>query len=329
MDHIRILTTGRGIASRTVTNDDLSKVVDTSDDWIYPRTGIHSRQICGEGESVYTLAEEAVGKALEKGKTRFGIREEDIGCVVGATISGATATPSLSCLVQQALHLPEQIPVLDVNAACSGFVYALEVARGLLCANGKRYGLVFGAEALSRLLDWQDRTTCILFADGAGAALIERAPEKEVPYGSFLAARGGTEIVCGGVNTEDPHIRMDGKAVFRFAVTVIPVAAEGALSLAGVPADAISHVICHQANARILGHVMRKSTIPREKFFQNISTAGNTSAASIPSALAQMEEEGLLKEGDLLLLVGFGSGLTYAGMVIGYGRKEAEDEKAE
>ena len=112
MDHIRILTTGRGIASRTVTNDDLSKVVDTSDDWIYPRTGIHSRQICGEGESVCTLAEEAVGKALEKGKTRFGIREEDIGCVVGATISGATATPSLSCLVQQALHLPEQIPVL-------------------------------------------------------------------------------------------------------------------------------------------------------------------------------------------------------------------------
>lgn len=329
MDHIRILTTGRGVAGRTVTNDDLSKAVDTSDAWIYPRTGIRSRQICGEGEDAVSLAKRAAETALLRGKERYGIREEDIGCVVGATISGTFATPSLSCLVQEALHLPEQIPVLDVNAACSGFVYALEVARGLLLAGGKRYGLVFGAEQLSRLLDWQDRTTCILFADGAGAALIERVPEREAPYGSFLAARGGKEIACGGVNTEDPHIRMDGKAVFRFAVGAIPLAAEGALSRAGVSRDAISHVICHQANARILEHVMKKSTIPREKFFQNIAHSGNTSAASIPSALAQMEEEGLLKEGELLLLVGFGSGLTYAGMVIGYGRKEAEDESFE
>lgn len=328
MDHIRILACGQGRAQKTVTNDDLSRVVDTSDAWIFPRTGIRSRQICKEGENSLTLATAAAKKALDRA-ARYGIRPEDIGCVVCATISGVYATPSTACLVQQALSLPEEIPVLDVNAACSGFVYALEIARGLLCGNGKRYGLVIGTEQLSRLLDWKDRTTCILFADGAGAAVIERVPEKTLPYGCFLAARGGKEIACGGVNTEDPHIRMAGKEVFRFAVEVIPKATRGALSLAGVLEDALSHVVCHQANARILEHVIRKSTIPREKFFQDIETAGNTSAASIPYALAQMEAQGELRAGELLLLVGFGSGLTYAGMVIGYGRKEAEDENAE
>lgn len=322
MEPIRILSLGGALPSRVVTNDDLSKTLDTSDEWIYPRTGIHERHICGDGESALTLAESAAGKALQKAEKKYGIQRDEIGCVVTATMSGDYATPSISCLLQRDLSLPEEIPVLDVNAACSGFVYALETARGFLSGSGKRYGLVVGTEMLSRLVDWTDRTTCILFADGAGAAMIEKVPDGKLPCGSFLAARGGMEIHAGGAGYEKSYVGMDGKAVYRFAVEVLPKAADGALSRAGLTMDDCSWIVCHQANERIIRHFAKHSGQPPEKFFLNIDHTGNTSGASIPLALSEMEEKGLLHAGDVLLLLGFGSGLSYGGTVLTYGRKE-------
>lgn len=330
MNVIRIAATGGAEGSRIITNDMLAETVDTSDEWIYPRTGIHERRICAEGESCVTLAVRAAQDALEnsgKSAAQTGssassgqiIRPEEIGCVVVATMSADYATPSTACMVQQALHLPEQIPVLDVNAACSGFIYALEIARGLLASSERRYGLVVGSEQLSRLVNWQDRTTCILFADGAGAAIVENIPAGDgTAYGSFLAARGGREILAEGAGITPSYIKMDGKAVFRFAVEVMPKAAKGALAAAGITMDDVDHIVCHQANSRIIDHFIKKSGQNPDKFFKNIDHCGNTSAASIPLALNEMNRKGLLHEGDRLLLIGFGAGLTYGACVLEY-----------
>ena len=338
MNVIRIVATGGAEGSRIITNDMLAQKVDTSDEWIYPRTGIHERRICAEGENCVLLAIKAAENALEnagrasvqtdpKSTSGQGISPEEIGCVVVATMSADYATPSTACLVQQALHLPEQIPVLDVNAACSGFIYALEIARGFLASSGHRYGLVIGSEQLSRLINWQDRSTCILFADGAGAAVVESIPEGGGIYGSFLAARGGREILAEGAGYTPSYIRMDGKAVFRFAVEVMPKAAKGALSDAGISMDDIDHIICHQANSRIIDHFIKKSGQNPDKFFKNIEHCGNTSAASIPIALNEMNQKGLLHQGDRLLMIGFGAGLTYGACALEYGERSDKNEK--
>ena len=323
MDQIRILTTGGAKASEVVTNDKLSETLDTGDEWIFPRTGIHERRICAEGETTVTLATAAAEEALRKAQQQYGVSREDLGCVIVATMSGDYATPSTACMVQMALGLPEQIPVFDVNAACSGFVYALTVARALLAAGSRKYGLVIGAEQLSRLLDWEDRTTCILFGDGAGAVVIEKVPETKGIFGSFLAARGGKQILAEGPGKIPSMARMDGKAVFRFAVEVMPKAARGALSDAGIGIGDVDFVVCHQANARIIDHFVRHEKIDPSRVFKNIDHAGNTSAASIPASLHEMDEKQMLKPGQTLLLIGFGGGLTYGGIVIGFGRKEA------
>lgn len=320
MDSIRILTTGGASASRVVTNDMLSETLDTSDAWIFPRTGIHERRICADGETEVSLATKAAEEALQKAESRYGITKDEIGCIITATMSGDYATPSTACLVQKALQLPEEIPVFDVNAACTGFVCALTVARGLLAASNRRYGLVIGAEQLSKLLNWQDRSTCILFGDGAGAAVIEKIPENSGAFGCFLAARGGTQIQAEGPGQIPAGAVMDGRAVFRFAVEVIPKAMDKALAAAGITLDDVDHIVCHQANARIIGHVAKKSGQRPDKFFMDIEHFGNTSAASIPIALHDMDEQGLLRDGQTLLLVGFGGGLTYGSILLPFGR---------
>ena len=306
MNGLKLLATGRCLPKTAVSNEEMSHWVDTSDEWIASRTGIRQRYFCGEGETALTLAAGAARQALE----RSGIDPADLGCVLCATVSPDYATPSLACLVQAELGLPEDIPVLDVNAACSGFLYAVAAARGFLAQSGRPYALVIGCEVLSRLMDMTDRSTCVLFGDGAGAAVFEAVPD--VLFASLQGARGGRAILANGPGPLAPQLTMDGRAVFRFAVEAIPRCIDGILAQTHLTLDDIDWVVCHQANERILDHCIKKLHAPAEKFYKNMARYGNTSAASIPIALDEMNGQGLLKPGHKLLCVGFGGGLTWA-----------------
>ena len=306
MNGLKLLATGRCLPKTAVSNEEMSRWVDTSDEWIASRTGIRQRYFCGEGETALTLAAGAARQALE----RSGIDPADLGCVLCATVSPDYATPSLACLVQAELGLPEDIPVLDVNAACSGFLYAVAAARGFLAQSGRPYALVIGCEVLSRLMDMTDRSTCVLFGDGAGAAVFEAVPD--VLFASLQGARGGRAILANGPGPLAPQLTMDGRAVFRFAVEAIPRCIDGILAQTNLTLNDIDWVVCHQANERILDHCIKKLHAPAEKFYKNMARYGNTSAASIPIALDEMNGQGLLKPGQKLLCVGFGGGLTWA-----------------
>ena len=310
MTGLQLIGTGRALPERCVTNDELSLTVDTSDAWISERTGIRNRYFCGEGESTVTLAVAAARQAMQDA----GIAPEQIACCICATVSGDYATPSVACMVQAELGLPEDIPVLDVNAACSGFLYGTVTAAGLLENCGGDYALVIGCEQLSRLLDMTDRSTCVLFGDGAGAAVYRR--ENGKPLASCLGARGSKAIVAQGPGPAPSKIGMDGRAVFRFAVEAIPHCLHETLAKAGKTLDEVDWVVCHQANARIIDHCVKKLGAPPEKFYKNIDRYGNTSAASIPMALRDMREAGLLKNGQTVLCIGFGGGLTWAGVLL-------------
>lgn len=324
MNGLTLLATGSAAGSRVVTNDDFAKTLDTSDEWIYSRTGIHERHFCGEGESCVSLAEDAARKAL----SRAGLSREDLDCCIAATVSGDYTSPGVACSLQRDLGLREDIPVLDVNAACSGFLYGMEVARGFLESGRSRralvgkkggYALVVGCEQLSKLLDLQERGTCVLFGDGAGAAVF-RSDENAL-YASFLGARGGDEIVVPGPGDGSRKITMDGKAVFRFAVEALPKTLKALLQESGLTLDEVDWVVCHQANSRIIDHCVRSMKANPSKFYKNMDHFGNTSAASIPMALDEMAEKGLLKAGQTILLDGFGAGLTWGGALL---RTDAE-----
>ena len=253
MNGLRLIATGGALPGRTVTNEDLSRVVDTSDEWITTRTGIRARHWCTDGENAATLAIAAARQALQ----RSGLAPADIGCCVCATLSAPDATPSVACQVQAALGLPENRPALDVNAACSGFLYGTAVARGLLATLGGKYALVVGCEALSRLMDPADRSTCVLFGDGAGAAVFELTADP-VPFALTLGARGSDAIHAGGPDRAgSASITMDGKAVFRFAVDALPKCLNAVLTETGKTLDELDWVVCHQANSRIIDHCIR------------------------------------------------------------------------
>ena len=303
-------------AKREITNDDLANIVETSDEWITSRTGIKTRRFCGEDEDATSLAIEAAKNAIASA----GVKPEEIDCVVCGTLSGEYVVPALACLVQRELGFREDIPVLDVNAACSGFIYGLEVARGLLNSTDGHIGLVIGCEHLSRLLDMEDRNTCVLFGDGAGAAVIQTT-DSDV-YKSVLGARGGYEIAVEGPGEVRSTIKMDGKAVFKFAVEAIPKCVKTLEEKAEITLDDVNMVICHQANSRIIDHCVRKMRADSEKFYKNMDRFGNTSAASVPMALDEVCKNGLAKVGDTLMLVGFGGGLTWAGVLIRIGEKK-------
>ncbi len=312
MDGLKIISTGVGLPSKVMTNDDFAKIVDTNDEWIYTRTGIRSRYFCDEGENNSTMAIAAAKSAFEKA----GISADEVGCVVLATVTPTYASPSTACLIQKELQLSEDIPVLDVNGACSGFIYALEVARGFLSVRDRKYGIVVGVEELSKVLNFEDRSTCVLFGDGAGAAVVKA--EENTVYESYLGAKGGLEIFIEGVGSKVSQVHMDGKAVFRFAVSAIPKVINSIFEKSGYTMDDVDHCICHQANSRIIDHVIKKYHAPEEKFYKNMDRFGNTSAASVPIAMNEMCEKGMIKPGQTLLLVGFGGGLTMAGALIRY-----------
>ena len=335
MNEMKRIGLGAAYPGRLVTNDDLSLEMDTSDAWIYPRTGIHARRFCTAEESAVTLAIEAAGKALAEAASQ-GVPASDIGAIVVASMSADLATPSIAAILQRELRLPE-VPALDINAACSGFIYGLEVARSLAAVSGRRYALVVGTEQLSRLLSMEDRSTAILFGDGAGAAVIECTEtagnrEEAAPYVRLFGSRGSDVILAPGVYTgayearEETnaetvcidHMLMDGKEVFMFACDIIPRIIGGLLEQSGETMADIEHVVCHQANARIILHVYRAMHWPAEKFFMNMEKLGNTSAASIPTALYDMQQQGRLQRGERLILAGFGGGLTWGGCILSY-----------
>lgn len=310
MDAIQIIATGKALPQKLVTNDDMSKIVDTSDEWISTRTGIKQRRFCTE-EKNWELACQAARNALERG----GIEKEQIGMVIVGSATPDYIMPSMACIVQEELGLPADIPAFDLNAACSGFIYALRVAGSLLQDEARPYALVIGSEQLSTRADMTDRSTCVLFGDGAGAVVIKRNPKKKF-FGVWGTEGNRAALGCPGHVMGDPYIYMDGQTVFRFATQYMSKAVKQVLEKAELTLDDVDYVVCHQANERIIEFVRKQFKAPAEKFFKNIHKYGNTSAASIPIALQEMDEQGMLKPGTKVVLAGFGAGFTWGSMLL-------------
>ena len=309
MNGLRLLGTGRALPEKALDNDAMTQYVDTSDEWITTRTGIRRRYFCAENETTTTLAIAAAQRALENA----GLDPQAIDCLLVATSSGEYVMPSTACMVHKALSLREDIPAMDVGAACAGFLYAVETARALLIARGGRHALVIGAEQMSSLLDMSDRNTCVLFGDGAGAAVFSL--EADAEYESVCGVRGDMTIRVGGPRREQP-MAMDGQSVFRFAVSAIPQCVQQLLGKAGLALEDVDWVVCHQANQRIIDASVRRLGVPAEKFYKNLDRYANTSAASIPIALDELREQGGLATGMRIIMVGFGGGLTWSGIMM-------------
>ncbi len=308
-----IVATGNCVPKTAVSNFDLEKIVDTSDEWIFTRTGIRQRFFAGE-ETTEDLGFGAAKKVLENA----GIEKNKIKAIIVPTFTADYMTPSVACLLQTRLHLSENILALDINAACSGFIYALKIADGLFTGmEEESYILIVGTEVISKLLNFEDRGTCILFGDGAGAVLLKKNSKKQSIFS--VGSKGTkTELGCPGIHKDGlkPQVYMDGKAVFRFATTTIVRCIEEILKNSGTKKEEIDCIVCHQANSRIIDYAQKKLDIPKEKFYMNIHSYGNTSSASIPIALAEMNEQGMLKKGMKVLMVGFGGGFTWGGTLI-------------
>jgi 3-oxoacyl-[acyl-carrier-protein] synthase-3 len=316
---------GKALPQQVLTNAQIEAMVDTSDEWIRTRTGIRERRIAGPDESTFTLATEAGRRALAVA----GVEAETVDLVIVCTFSPEFGgMPSTASLVQDALGA-SRAGAFDLNAACSGFIYGLAMAHGTIAAGMFRRVLVIGAETMSRLLDWQDRSTCVLFGDGAGAVLLEAGSGADGLLSCVLGSDGsGGELlwVPGGgsrrpasiesVEGAQHYIRMNGKEVYRFAVTVAPRAALQAVEQAGLKVSDVDLFIPHQANMRIMLSAAASLGIAPERTFVNLDRYGNTSAASIPIALCEAVEEGRIGPGDDILMTGFGGGLTWGAAVL-------------
>ncbi len=309
MKGMRIVGTGSALAQNCLTNDDIAKFVDTSDEWITSRTGIRQRYFCADDETHTSLCVRAGQKALESAN----IKPDQIAACIVATMSPDNFTPSAACLVQSALGIPEDTPCFDINAACSGFLYGMRVATGFFGDVNSPYVLLIGAEKMSRLLDMTDRTTCILFGDGAGAAILQ---ESEKPIYMSLGSRGDDKVLLSSV--EKKSISMEGQAVFRFATETVPNVVNDLLAQGDITMDDVDSVLCHQANKRILDFAIKRLKADPEKFYVNLDRFGNTSAASIPIALDEMVRGDILKRGMRFICVGFGGGLTWGGILMEY-----------
>ena len=312
MNGLKLLATGSALPSQVVTNDDLARMVDTSDEWITSRTGISARRRCASGESHTGLCLAAARQAL----ARAGVGAQEIGVCLVATLTADQLSPATACTLQRELGMGEDTVCFDLNAACSGFVYALHTAQCLLAAAPRRYGLIIGAEVLSRFLDYTDRSTCILFGDGAGAAVVEWREDYPSIH-AVLGCRGGQAIYIPGVATGAPsYVHMEGQPVFRFAVETVPACITQVLDKAGLGVGDVDRFIFHQANQRIIDLAVRKLKLPPEKCTGNIASTGNTSAASVPLLLDERVRTGALGPGQRALCVGFGAGLTWGGALL-------------
>ncbi len=321
-----IIGTGSYAPAKILTNDDLAQIVDTSNEWIFSRTGIRERRIAAPGETNSDMAARAGSLALADA----GLPPAAIDVVIVATLTPDMPMPSTACFVQHKLGIPSHAACFDLNAACSGFLYALDTACALVESGRHRHALVIGSEKLSTVLDWQDRTTCVLFGDAAGAVVIGRSTKPDTGFlGCNLNAKGSvTDILCipgGGSNlpiTADSFaarqhfIKMKGREVFKIAVRAMEESAREILEQHHLSPDQISCVIPHQANLRIIELIAEYLGIPLERFFINLDRYGNTSAASIPLALDEARRAGRVQAGDTVLMTAFGAGLTYGSALI-------------
>jgi len=322
---VKISGSGVFLPANIVTNDDLAKRVDTSDEWIRTRTGILERRLSATEETTSYMAAEAGKKAVEDA----GIRMQDIDLIMVATITPDMPFPSTACLVQAKLGLTG-IPCFDLEAACSGFVYGVHIARGMIQSGSAKHILVIGAERLSSILDWQDRATCVLFGDGAGAVVLSADADNttgvlDTYIGSdgskpdLLHMPGGGSSCPATPKSIDQRLhflKMNGREIFKLAVRAMEQSASKLLEKHELAPDDVSLIIPHQANLRIIDALARLTKIPTEKFFVNLDRFGNTSAASIPIAFHEARQKGCIKEGNYLLWVAFGAGLTWGSTLL-------------
>ncbi len=320
MIYTEIKGTGSYVPKKVLTNDDLKQFVDTSDEWISSRTGIKKRHIVTD-EYTIDLAYNASVKALENA----GLEKSDIDLVVVATVTPDNAFPGVSNLLQARLGL-EKIMSFDINAACSGFLYALNIADKMIKSGAYNNALVVGAETLTRLTDWRDRNTCVLFGDAAGAMVISRSDKngiKDIICGSDGDIDG--HLICNNVDIKDPavnarsvqdHIHMNGREVFKFATRIMPKTIRDLLERNNLELDNLDYIVAHQANERIIDKAARDLDFPMDKMYLNISEYGNTSAASVPLAIDEAIRTNKLRKGDLFATVAFGGGFTWGGAII-------------
>ncbi len=328
MTGVKILATGNYLPSKIVTNEDFARILDTSDEWITTRTGMKQRHI-SQGEPTWFMASQAGKMAIQNA----GIDPLTIDLVIIATATSDYMTPSMACMVQREIGA-KNATAFDVNAACAGFIFALETARNFFLSGNFKRALIIGAENLTKMVDYDDRSTCILFGDGAGAAVIEKSDNNL--YSSFLCSEGDgakhmvaraiepnnafidkrLEIEDGLPKSNKNYLFMDGKEVYKFAIRALPKAVNEALTRQNLTTDDVNIFIPHQANIRIIETASSRLGVPMDKFFVNIDKYGNTSSASVPLALHDAVTEGEIKRGDKICLVGFGSGLTYGAVVI-------------
>ncbi len=321
---VGIIGTGRYVPDKVLTNQELEQMVDTNDEWITTRTGIKERRIAAPEQATSDLAL----KAAEQAIAAAGITAEQIDLIVVATVTPDMSFPSTACVLQDKLGA-KKAAAFDLSAACSGFIYGLANASQFIATGVYNYALVVGAECLSRITDYTDRNTCILFGDGAGAAVLGRVPEgrgfksfelgADGSGGELLKVEGGGSrcpVTPESLDQGRHYIYMAGREVFKFAVRIMGGAAEEALNKAGLTKQDIDLLVPHQANIRIIESALQRLDLTEDKCMINLPKYGNSSAASIPIALAEAVEEGRVKEGDCIVLVGFGGGLTWGASVL-------------
>lgn len=324
MRSVKIVGVGSYVPPKVLTNKDLEKMVDTSNEWIIARTGIRERHIANDKTANSDIGLEAAKRALEDAK----INPEELDLIIVATVTPDFVFPATACLIQDRLGA-KRAAAFDLEAACSGFIYGLSVAKGFIASGEYDTVLVIASEVLSKITDWEDRGTCILFGDGAGAAVLKPAEEGQGILSSYLRADGGNWdllwVPAGGSRTPATHdsidkrlhyMKMEGNKVFKIAVQSMQEAALEGMKRAGVKAEELSLLIAHQANARIVNAVAKRLGLPSEKVYINLDRYGNTSAASIPLALDEAVKKGRIKKGDLIILVAFGGGFTWASCVM-------------
>lgn len=313
----RIAGTGSYLPAKTLTNVDLESRVETSDEWIYARTGIRERHVAADDEKASDLALQAARKAIEAA----GITADQLGLIIVATTTPDMVFPSTACILQAKLGVKD-CPAFDVQAVCSGFVYALSVADQFVRSGQCEYALVVGSEVYSRILDWGDRSTCVLFGDGAGAVVLRGDEQRGIlsshlhadgSYANILSVPGS---VCGGKVSGRPLLQMEGNAVFKFAVKVLSEVADEALAANNLQRSDVDWLIPHQANIRIIQATAKKLGLSMEKVVATVDRHANTSAASIPLALDEAVRDGRIRPGQHVLLAGVGGGFTWGAVLI-------------
>ena len=322
---VRILGTGHYTPAKIVTNQDLEAMVDTSDAWIVERTGIRERRVAAEGELTSDMATAAAKEALQKA----GISADELDMIIVGTISGDMPMPACAAFVQQKLGA-KSCPSFDLSAACAGFIYGMTIGERFIRAGGVRYVLVIGVELLSRILNWQDRKTCVLFGDGAGAVVLgpndgdgrgilstHLYTDGALACSLFIPGGGSKEPFSAEVLENKRHlVHMEGQDVFKAAVRNLAMASNAAITANGLKPSDIDWVVAHQANLRILQALSQRVELPMERFFVNIHKYGNTSSASIPIALNEIVAEGKLKQGQLVLMCALGAGISWGSALV-------------